>query len=235
MLKDKIQRETHTSIVYTDTQWEILESKRKRALELLKMFSQQPFIPYIYGSLARGNIHKDSDIDIIFTQKISPYKVEFILYNNGYDHLFREIIMATPKDSIKLYIYLNELETITIPLTKLEKNIIEFYNFGGKLNYKQLKDAIRVPGIDKRLVLIKPNKSGHTEYSVIGREHLAAKEVNVSLKTLNERKKVLLKREKFGKTGVFLKKVIGRDQTTEEVLKSLANSNAIIRKKLYVK
>lgn len=85
------------------------------------------------------------------------------------------------------------------------------------------------------MVLIKPNATGHTEYPIIGREHLAAKEVNISLKTINERKKVLLKREKMGKTGVFLKKEIGVNQTTEEVLKSLADSNAIIRKKLYLK
>lgn len=231
----KIQRETYRSIVYSENQWNIFKSKRKRALELLEIFFKESLMPHIYGSIARGDVNQDSDIDIIFTQNISPYKVEFILYNNGYDHLFREIIMATPKDSIKLYIYLNELETITIPLTKLEQNSIEFYDFGGKVNYKQLKKSIRVPGIDKRLVLIKPNNTGHNEYPIIGREHIAAKQVSVSLKTINERKKVLLKREKFGKTGVFLKKEIGMNQTTEEVLKSLANSNAIIRKKLYLK
>lgn len=235
MSKEKIQRETYTSIVYSENQWKLLDSKRQRALELLKIFYKESLVPNIYGSIARGDVHQDSDIDIIFTKKISPFKVEFILYNYGYEHLFREIIMATPRDTIKLYIYLNELETITIPLTKLEKTAIEFYDFGGKLNYNQIKKAIRVPGIDKRLVLIKPTKAGHKEFSIIGREHLAAKEVNVSLKTINERKNVLLKREKFGKTGVFLKKEIGINQTTEEVLKSLANSNAIIRKKLHKK
>ncbi len=235
MPKEKIQRETKTSIIYSDKQWKLLESKRLRALQILEMFSNEPFLPFIYGSVARGNVHQDSDIDIIFLQNIPSYKIEFILHKNGYEQLFREIIMATPKDSIKLYIYLNELETITIPITKLDKSNIEFYDFGGKIKYEQLKNGIRVPGIDKRLVLIKPNAIGHTEYSIIGREHLAANDVNVSLKTINERKKVLLKREKMGKTGVFLKKEIGLNQTTEEVLKSLSNSNAIIRKKLYLK
>jgi predicted nucleotidyltransferase len=235
MPKEKIQRVTTNSIIYSDKQWKLLESKRLRATQILEMFTNESFIPYIYGSIARGDINQDSDIDIIFLQNIPSYKIEFILHNNGYDKLFREIIMATPKDSIKLYIYLNELETITIPITKLEKNNIEFYDFGGKVKYQQLKNGTRVPGIDKRLVLIKPNATGHTEYPIIGREHLAAKELNISLKTINERKKILLKREKIGKTGVFLKKEIGPNQTTEEVLKSLANSNAIIRKKLYLK
>jgi len=235
MHKEKIQRETDTSVIYSDKQWRLLESKRLRALQILEMFSNESFIPYIYGSVARGNVHQDSDIDIVFLQNIPSYKIEFILHKNGYDQFFREIIMATPKDSIKLYIYLNELETITIPITKLDKNSIEFYDFGGKVKYEHLINGTRVSGIDKRLVLIKPNAAGHIEYSIIGREHLAAKEINVSLKTINERKKVLLKREKMGKTGVFLKKEIGVEQTTEEVLKSLANSNTIIRKKLYQK
>ncbi|TFF85432.1 MAG: hypothetical protein EU517_01625 [Promethearchaeota archaeon] len=235
MSREKIRRITHSSIVYSDKHWKLLKSKRKRAKELLKMFSNEAIPSYIYGSVARGNIHQDSDIDIAFIQEIPSYRVEFILHKNGYDNLFREIIMATPNDSIKLYIYLNELETITIPLTKLDKSSLEFYDFGGKLNYRQLQEGVRVPGIDKRLVMVKPNELGHMEYSIIGREHLAAKEVNISLKTINERKKVLLKRGKIGKTGVFLKREIDVNQTTEEALKSLANSNAIIRKKLYSK
>jgi len=235
MPKEKIQREIQNSVIYSEAHWKLLESKRHRALKLLEMFSNEANTPYVYGSIARGDVHQDSDIDIIFLHQISTYKIELILHNNGYAHLFRELIMATPKDSIKLYIYLNELETITIPITKLDQNSIEFYAFGGKINHKKLKKAIRVPGIDKRLVLIKPSTTGHTEYSIIGREHIAAKEVNVSLKTINERKKVLLKREKKGKTGVFLKKEIGINQTTEEVLKSLANTNPIIRNKLYMR
>ncbi len=235
MSKEKIQRDTYTSVVYTEKNWSLLNNKRRRALELLEMFINEPFIPYIYGSIARGNVHKDSDIDIVFLQQVPLYKIEFLLNRNGYINLFREIIMATPNDSIKLYIYLNELESITIPLTRLDNSSFEFYDFGGKINYEQLKRDIRVPGVDKRLVLIKPNKSGHTEYSIIGREHIAAKEINISLKTVNERKRILLKREKFGRTGVFLKRQIDINESPQEVLKLLANTNSIIRKKLYRK
>jgi predicted nucleotidyltransferase len=235
MSRAKSQKEEHKSVIYSEKQWDLLKNKRNRAIELLSIFSGEIFTPYVYGSLARGDIDINSDIDIVFLQQIPLYKVEFLLHKNGYMKLFREIIMATPKDSIKLYIYLNELETITIPLTKLDKNSIEFYDFGGKVNFKQLQNDTRVPGINKSLLLIKPNLKGHIEYSIIGREHLAAKEVEISLKTINERKKVLLKREKVGRTGVFLKKTIGINQSTEEVLKSLANTNSIVRKKLFKK
>jgi len=89
-----------------------------------------------------------------------------------------------------------------------------------------------VPGIDKRLVLIQPNSEGYEESSIIGSEHLAAKQLNVSIDLINERKRVLLKREKFGKTGVFLKRQIEINESTEDVLKKLAKRNSIARKKL---
>ncbi len=141
--------------------------------------------------------------------------------------------MATPLDSIKLYIYLSELESITLPLSKFEKKSMEFYDFGGKIDLHQLKMDLRVPGIDKRLVLIRPKSQGHEEISIIGNEVNAAKEVAISIDTLNERKKVLLRREKYGRTGVFLKRSIQINESTEEVLKKMAKKKSIIRKKLF--
>jgi hypothetical protein len=89
-----------------------------------------------------------------------------------------------------------------------------------------------VPGINKRLVLIQPTSDGHEEYSIIGNENLAAKQLNVGINLINERIRVLLRREKLGKTGVFLKRSIGVGETTELVLKQLSNKNTIVRKKL---
>ncbi|MFX1337658.1 MAG: nucleotidyltransferase domain-containing protein [Promethearchaeota archaeon] len=231
MSKEKILRDHFESIVYSKSDWTLLNSKRERAIQLLEMF--EGLTPYIYGSVARGNVHKNSDIDIIFIEPIQSFRIEFILNKNGFMHYFREIIMATPKDSIKLYIYLSELESITIPLTKLDKKALEFYDFGGKINLQELKLGIRVPGIDKRLVFIKPNPRGHEEASIINNEPIVAKELGISIETLMERKKVLLKREKYGRTGVYLKREIDINETTEEVLKKLSNKKAIIRKKLY--
>ena len=197
------------------------------------MFVKEGLNPLVYGSIARGDVHNDSDIDIVFIQTIAPYQIEIILDKNGFNNYFREIIMATPADTLKLYIYLDELESITIPLTKFDKKAREFYDFGGKINLNQIKNGIRVPGIDKRLVLIQPTSGGHEESSIIGNENLAAKQLNVSIDLINERKKVLLKREKFGKTGVFLKRSIEVYETTEDVLKKLANKKSIVRKKLF--
>lgn len=232
-MSENIQRDIYRKVKYSKNQWNLLKKKRKRAKSILKLFKKNNFIPCAYGSIARGDVHKNSDIDLIFLHKVPTYKIDFILNQNGYEYYKREIIMATPGDSIKLYIYLSELTSITIPLTKLNKTSLEFYDFGGKVDYTELLAEKRVPGVDKRLVLIKPLKDGHLEMSIINQESVAAREVGVSVETMNERKRVLLRREKHGRTGVFLKRELSMQETPEAVLQKLARENSIIRKKLY--
>ena len=233
MSKENILREHQRTFTYTEKDWNLLKSKRKSALEILTLFER--FTPYLYGSIARGNVHEDSDIDVIFLNQIPPFQIEMVLEKHGITNYYKEIIMATPQDSIRLYIHLSELECVTVPLTKLEKKNLQFYDFGGKINLTQLKRDIRVPGIDKRLVLIKPTLYGHEELSIIGNEHIAAKEIGVNINSVNERIKVLLRREKHGRTGVFFKKQIDACESTEEVLKKLADKHSLVRKKLYIR
>ena len=228
----KILRDHFNNVTYSENHLKLLQQKRERSKTLLEMFVKEGLNPFIYGSIARGDIHNDSDIDMVLIQSIAPYQIEIILDKNGFNNYFREIIMATPADTLKLYIYLNELESITIPLSKFNKKSSEFYDFGGKINLNQILNSIRVPGINKRLVFIQPTSDGHEEYSIIGNENLAAKQLSVGINLINERKRVLLRREKFGKTGVFLKRSIGVGETTELVLKKLSNKNTIVRKKL---
>ncbi|MFW9971668.1 MAG: DNA polymerase subunit beta [Candidatus Odinarchaeota archaeon] len=233
MKREKILRDHYEKVIYSKERWNTLKIKRNNALKLLDMFVKEGFNPFIHGSIARGDVHENSDFDLIFFQQIPSFQIELILEKNGFKNYFREIIMATPSDSIKLYIHLSEIECITLPLSKFEKKSIEFYDFGGKMNISELNSNVRVPGIDKRLVLIKPNSQGHEETSIIGNEANAAKEVGISIDTLNERKKVLLKREKFGRTGVFLKRSLQINESTEDVLKKIAKKKSIIRKKLF--
>jgi len=231
-MPDNIQRDLYRKVKYSKKHWKLLEEKRKQAITLLKIFKKNNLFPFVYGSVARGDVNQNSDIDIIFFHKIPTYKIDFILNQNNYENYRRELIMATPGDSIKLYIYLNELTAITIPLTKLYKTSLEFYDFGGKINYEQLINNERVPGIDKRLVLITPLPKGHEEFSILNNESIAAKKVGVSIDTINERKRVLIRREEHGRTGVFLKRELSLEESPEAVLTKLARENSIIRKKI---
>ena len=232
MKGNKILRDHFINVTYSENHLKLLQHKRERSKTLLEVFVKEGLNPFVYGSIARGDIHNDSDIDMVLMQSIAPYQIEIILDKNGFNNYFREIIMATPADALKLYIYLNELESITIPLSKFNKKSSEFYDFGGKINLNQILNSIRVPGINKRLVFIQPTSAGHEEYSIIGNENLAAKQLSVGINLINERRRVLLRREKFGKTGVFLKRSVGVGETTELVLKKLSNKNTIVRKKL---
>ncbi|MHA2400912.1 MAG: nucleotidyltransferase domain-containing protein [Promethearchaeota archaeon] len=232
MKRSKILKEHHDLITYSDKNWSLLKQKRVIAKDLLEIFNKEGLDPYVHGSVARGDVHEDSDVDIVFIQQIPSFQIEYILNKHGLTNFFREIIMATPLDTIKLYIHLSELESITIPLSKFDTKYIEFYNFGGKINLLELLSEVRVSGIDKRLVLIKPNSQGHEEISIIGNEVYSAKEVGVSIETINGRKKILLRREQHGRTGVFLKRELQLHESTEEVLKNLAKTKSIVRKKL---
>ncbi|MBY9007646.1 MAG: nucleotidyltransferase domain-containing protein [Candidatus Lokiarchaeota archaeon] len=231
MSKENIRKDFYREIKYSDKQLDIFKEKRIQAIKLLEIFKDQSFKPYAYGSIARGDVNKNSDIDIIFPHIIPSYKIEFILNNNNIKNYTKEIIMATPNDTIKYYIYLNDFESITVPLTKLDRTSLEFYSFGGKVNYKQLINKERVPGINKNLKLIVPTQQGHKEISVFGQESIVAKKVGVSVQTVNERVRVLLRRQKYGKTGVFLKRELSLDETPEDVLEKIVRKNSIVRKK----
>ncbi|MHA1803753.1 MAG: nucleotidyltransferase domain-containing protein [Promethearchaeota archaeon] len=235
MAKRGILRAHKETVVYSKQHWTLLNQKRTHAIKLLKIFQEEGLSPYVYGSVARGDVRPSSDIDIIFIENIPPYLIEFILYKNGYRRTFREIIMATPRDPLKLYIYLSELECISLPLTRFTRTSSEFYDFGGKINLHLLEKDERVPGVDKRLVLIKPTPVGHEELSIIDNEPMVAKELGIHLNTINERITVLTRREKHGKTGVFLKKTLSMEDSVEDVLKKLAKKNSIIRSKLLQK
>ncbi|MFX1239276.1 MAG: nucleotidyltransferase domain-containing protein [Promethearchaeota archaeon] len=231
MSNNRILQTHNRSVIYSNEQWELLELKRNQAISLMSIF--EPFQPFLYGSIARGNVHRNSDIDIIFLNEVPSFQIELALEMNGFKNYLREIIIATPQDSIRLYIHLSDLECITVPLTKMAKETLQFYDFGGKINLARLKNHERIPGIDKRLVFIRPTAKGHEEKSIIDNEHIIARELGINIKTINQRKKILLKREKQGRSGVFFKHRIEKDEITEEVLNRLSRRHSLIRKKLY--
>ena len=98
----------------------------------------------------------------------------------------------------------------------------EFYRFGGETNLAQLKANLRVPGVDKRLMLIEPTEKGHNEANVIGREEAAAKILGISAETVLDRVHALTRRDSVGRTGVFVKKEVSVDETFELALKKVA-------------
>ncbi len=213
-------------VTYDDTHWEILNELRERALEVMQTLQDNRVISFVYGSVARGDVGKSSDVDIIVPYPVSSYKLE-IAIGQG---MRRELVQATPSMILKGHICLENDTVVTFPLFKLKSREEEFYRWGGQVDINQLSKRVRVLGVDKRLILIEPNETGHVEHGVIGYEHIAAKKVGVSIGIAKDRVRVLTHRDSVGRTGVYLTRNLSPDESFEAVAKDLMDSDPALRR-----
>lgn len=212
-------------VEYTEEHWRLLKEKREIAKSVLLKLAETRLEGYVYGSVARGDVNKDSDIDVvIFNPKI--FELDMI----EADHKF--IIQATPISTPKAYISLDPEESIviTFPLTKLKKDEEEFYYFGGILSLKDLMEDKRVPGVNKKLELIIPTPKGHIQIPLLNNEEYASKILKISLSTIKEREQLLLRREEKGRRGVFLRYDLGKDENFAQAIRELSKHNKFFKR-----
>jgi len=217
---------------YSKEHWELLGQLRERAAKVMEALESCGLSPIVHGSVARGDVHRLSDVDVVVPYRVPSCVVEAALESSGLLVYRKEISQATPAHAVKAHVYLDELTVVTFPLTPLSELEREFYRFGGELTLSELLEGRRVPGVNKRLLLIVPTEDGHVERSILGIEREVAKILRVSLDIVEERKSVLLRRDEVGRTGVFLRRVVGRAQSFEEALAELARVNSMLRRKL---
>ncbi len=215
-------REIH----YDQEHWDHLQNLRSKALDIIYQLESGGFKPFVYGSVARGDITKSSDIDIIILRPVSSYRLELVLKQP----LKRELIQATPSMVLKGHIHLPEDIVVTFPLFKLRPREEEFYRWGGLIDSTGLRNETRVPGVDKRLVLIEPTETGHLEQGVIDREQDVSKKLDVSIGIAQERVRVLTRRDNVGRTGVYLSRTLNDDESFEAVAKNLQDSDPALRR-----
>ena len=188
----------------------------------------------VHGSVARGDVDQGSDVDVIISTPVSSYSVELALTLAEFKFYSRRIAQATPSHTPKAHIYLDPEETlcVTFPMVPLRSLEHAFYRFGGYLELPQLLRRERVPGCDKRPFLIQPTPTGHVESPVKGREVEVAKTLGVSLQIVQERVRVLTRRQEIGRTGIVVLREVGEGETFEEVLRRLARSNPVVARRL---
>jgi predicted nucleotidyltransferase len=133
---------------------------------------------------------------------------------------------------MKAYIEIDETTSTSFPLMKMRRVEREFYKFGGEVTLENLREDMRVCGVDKRLMLIEPTEKGHVESTIIGREEQAAKLLGISVETVLDRVHALLRRDDVGRTGVFIEKELSSSETFEMALKRLADQNPAVRRRL---
>ena len=231
-MSEKNEKIDAREIIYDNNRWELLRNLRLAAIRIMEKFEARRLFSIVHGSVARGDVDRNSDIDIFIPNSLSSFQIENVIRLAGLNIESRFIIQATPIYAMKGYIELDDKITVSFPLMNLRKTEREFYSFGGKIDLSQLTKGIRVNGVDKRLMLIQPTENGHKEYTIIDFEQQTAKILGISIQTVLNRKQTLLKRAKVGRTGVFVKKELSLDETFELVLKRLAENNPAVRRRL---
>ena len=218
-------------ISYTKNQWAHLTNLRKQTTKIMALLI--PLNPIVHGSVARGDVTSTSDIDIMIPHQVSEYQVQIPLDELDLTIEKRLILQATPLAAIKAHLVYTDNVTISFPLVPLYPREIEFYNFGGALNYSNLVEDVRVPGISKALQLITPTATGHLASDVMGASlGKMAKTLNISPATIQERIRVLQRRDKLGRTGVFLREELSFEESFGQALNRISNLNPATRRRI---
>lgn len=232
MAKKPVRRDDRVEVVYSERHWSLLQRLREKAVEIMGPLENASLGCITHGSIVRGDVSARSDIDVFVPDPPSSFLVESALEKAQLPINRRLLIQATPSYAAKGYIELDTQIAVSFPLMKLRPVERDFYRFGGEASFQTLQNRLRVSGVDKRLMLISPTKQGHIETSIIGREDAVAKSLNISVETVLDRVHALLRRDKVGRTGVFIKRELLPEETFEMVLKQLADENPAVRRRI---
>ncbi len=224
--------EEYREVTYSSARWERLKELRERAVWVMAALETFHLRSITHGSIARGDVKQGSDVDVFIPEVQNSFLVETALEKGKIPIDTRFIVQATPSYAMKAHIEIDETTTVSFPLMEMRRVEREFYRFGGEVNLAQLKVALRVAGVDKRLMIIEPTLKGHVESSIVDREEFAAKMLGISAETVLDRVHALLKRDAVGRTGVFVKKELVADETFELALKKLSEQNPAVRRRM---
>jgi len=232
MAKKPVKRADRVQVVYNEKRWKLLEELRMQTIEIMEPLEKANLSCIVHGSIARGDVSAKSDIDVFVPNLPGSFLIESTLERSGLTINRRVLVQATPSYAAKGYIEIDPRRAVSFPLMKLRPVERDFYRFGGEATIETLRDNQRVSGVDKRLMLIEPTADGHIESTIVGREETVAKLLNVSVETVLDRVHALLRRDEVGRTGVFIERELGSEETFEMVLKKLADENPAVRRRL---
>jgi predicted nucleotidyltransferase len=226
--------EGYMEVYYEPWRWRLLEEKRSLAIKIMEVLQALYGSLVTHGSIARGDVSVDSDVDVVILDPPNPSLVELTLEKGGFKVRWKELVQATPTYTPKVYLYLDYkgLLVVSYPLARLRPREREFYKWGGECTLDDLRKGVRTPGVDKRLKLIEPTDRGHRESPVIGREGYVARLLGISVETVIERVRVLTRRREHGRTGVFLKVELNPEDSVEEAVARMARENPVFRRRL---
>jgi predicted nucleotidyltransferase len=232
MATKPLRRAERIEIVYQKRRWKRLRELRSKAVEVMEALDRSHINSIVHGSVARGDISAKSDIDVFIPDPSSSFIIESTFQREDLSINRRLVVQATPLYAVKGYMEIDEQRCVSFPLVKLRPVERDFYKFGGQATLRMLKRDTRICGVDKRLVLIEPTPEGHIESSIIDREEAVARLLGISLNTVYDRVRALLRRDEVGRTGVFIERELSPDETFELALKKLADQKPAVRRRL---
>jgi len=215
-----------TPVPYPPGRFQLLAEKRRRAEVFLRAL---PPGTRVFGSVARGDVRPASDIDLEVPFGARSFVVEVSLSALSDPWVGRSLVQATPNSVVKANWTFGEC-TVSLPLTPPTPLEEGFARFGGALDMHGVREGLRVPGVDKRLLLILPTAFGHTESSVADRVAHAAKVLKVDKDVVDGRIRVLRRRSEKGRTGVYLTRTLGDEESPEEALDALKDADPAVRR-----
>lgn len=227
-----MKRADKVEIVYNERRRKLLFKLREEAIEIMDALEKGSLACITHGSLARGDVSENSDVDIFIPNPSGSFLIESAIERAGLTVSQRILVQATPTYAAKGYIELAPQRAVSFPLMKMRSLERDFYRFGGEATLQALRNNERVAGVDKRLMLIEPTERGHVESSIVGRENAVAKLLGVSVETVLDRVHALLRRDEVGRTGVFVKRELAPDETFEMALQRLVDENPAVRRRL---
>jgi uncharacterized protein len=211
---------------YGAERFALLAEKRGHAVPYLRAL---PAGTKVFGSVARGDVRAASDIDLEVPFGTASFALEVALGSLPDPCLGRSLVQATPNSVVKALWSFGEL-TVAVALTPPTPIEEGFSRFGGAVELAEVLSGARVPGVDKRLLLIQPTPEGHTEMSVADRVGDVAKVLRVSRDVVEGRIRVLRRRSSSGRTGVYLTRTLDDGESPEGALEALKDADPAVRR-----
>jgi len=224
----------YIEVVYDEERWRILREKRASALEIMKTLVEYGFTPITYGSVARGDVHDSSDVEVFIPRPINAALLELIIERHLGGWIRREVVQATPRYVPKGYVYLDENRIVSFPLIEMLATENSFYDIAGKIDFGGLRGGTRVAGMNKGLMVVVPTPRGHAEFPAEKDIEQAGRLIGVDPTLIRRRVEVLRRRRLHGRTGVFRKITLGAGDSFSSILEALVDENPWIRKRLTI-